>query len=708
MRYLYLWLLISFLFLLPACRGCENNGEGDKSGKAHIEKGDMPALLEAGRLRIIVPSGHINETLPRKGPPPDYRQDLARKFAKSAGLEPEFVYVSHYNELSEHLLSGKGDMVAANLTITPARQEKVAFTQPYLMVRELLVSRKDDPIRRKRDLAGRQVAVRKSSSYRKTLQKLKEKYPEMTITDVPEAYDTIEIIDMVGQGEYELTVADSNIVDKALDYREDIKTPFALTDERPVAWAVRPDARELLEKLNDFLDEQRLEALGGGTYRDDLPGLKKRRVLRVLTRNNAVCYFMWRNELVGFEYELARKFADKNGMKVMMVVPPSYEDLVPWLKKGKGDIIAASMTLTERRKDLPGVSFSVPYNRVDEVVVARSGETVEGLKDLRGRTLVARKPSSYWDTLTAIQKEKKVDFVIKPAPSEMETEEIIDHVAKGDFDLTVADRHILNIELSYRNDVKAALPLKKVVPHAWAVRKENKKLLEAANGFLERIQKRLYYRVVYNKYFKHERYMKKHTELRYRPGEKLSPYDEIVKKYAGKYAFDWKLIVAQMFQESKFKNRARSWAGAGGLMQIMPGTARELGLWNIHHPENNIHAGVKYMGRMRSRFDSRLPLEVRNNFALASYNAGYGHVTDASKLAERMNMDPDMWFNNVEKTMLLLARPAYYRHARFGYVRGKEPVNYVREIRNRHAAYIRMTEKTKDKEKKDTGPAEDR
>ncbi|MFO8057141.1 MAG: transporter substrate-binding domain-containing protein [bacterium] len=699
----FILLIVICVSFLPACRDC--NGPWQDGPDTYQETGDLDSLLDRGRLRIIVPSGYINEALPRNAPPPDYRQDMARKFAESAGLEPEFVYVSHYNELLEYLLSGKGDLVAANLTVTPARREKAAFTQPYLLVRELVVCRKDDDIRRKKHLAGREFAVRRSSSYWHTLKELQEQYPDITVTEVPEAYDTIEIIDMVALGKYELTVADSNIVDKVLTYRDDIKAPLALTEERPVAWAVRPSANKLLAELDSFLDEQKLDYLSGGTYKDDLAGLKNRRLLRVLTRNNSATYFMWRNELVGFEYELSRKFARKNDMKVMMVVPPAYEDLVAWLKKGKGDMIAASMTLTERRKQLPGVSFSVPYNFVDEVVVARPGDTVQELSDLAGRTLVVRERSSYWDTLVALQENKDPGFEIKPAPPDMETEEIINRVAKGKFDLTVADRHILNIELSYRDDVKAAFTLKKDVPHAWAVRAENKELLKAVNNFLERTKNTVYYHVVRNKYFKHERYMKKHTEDRYRSGEDLSPYDDIVKKYAEKYAFDWKLIVAQMFQESKFKTRARSWAGARGLMQIMPRTARELVLWNIHRPEDNIHAGVKYMSRMRSRFDSRLPLEVRNNFALASYNAGYGHVNDARKLAQSLKMEPDKWFNNVEKAMLLLSRHRYYRHARFGYVRGREPVNYVREIRNRHAAYIRMIEKKNREE--NTAPSPD-
>ena len=165
-----------------------------------------------------------------------------------------------------------------------------------------------------------------------------------------------------------------------------------------------------------------------------------------------------------------------------------------------------------------------------------------------------------------------------------------------------------------------------------------------------------------------------------------------MKKYAREYGFDWRLLVAQMYQESRFNPKAKSWVGARGLMQVMPRTAKELGFKNLQDPDTGIHAGVKYLKWVRERFEPELDVRDRMWFTLAAYNAGQGHVKDARRLARRKGWNPNRWFDNVEKAMLLLSKRKYARRARHGYVRGREPVNYVRDIRNRFIAYQRLGE----------------
>ena len=157
--------------------------------------------------------------------------------------------------------------------------------------------------------------------------------------------------------------------------------------------------------------------------------------------------------------------------------------------------------------------------------------------------------------------------------------------------------------------------------------------------------------------------------------------------FAKQYGFDWRLIVSQMYQESRFNPQARSWAGAVGLMQVLPRTARSIGFHDVKPPELGIHAGVKYLDWVRERFDSELPVEIRTWFALAAYNAGHGHVRDARRLARKQGLNPDRWFGHVEQAIQLLAKRKYARQARHGYCRGSEPVQYVREIKRRYEAY---------------------
>ena len=165
-----------------------------------------------------------------------------------------------------------------------------------------------------------------------------------------------------------------------------------------------------------------------------------------------------------------------------------------------------------------------------------------------------------------------------------------------------------------------------------------------------------------------------------------------MKREAAAHGFDWPLIVAQMYQESRFDPRARSPAGAIGLMQLLPRTAREFGVGNPRDPEQSIRAGVAYLAWLHSRFESELAVEDRLWFALAAYNAGFGHVSDARKLAGgELGLDPDRWFDNVEEAMRLLSKRAYHRKTRHGYVRGHEVVKYVREIRERYRSYLQAT-----------------
>jgi membrane-bound lytic murein transglycosylase F len=285
-----------------------------------------------------------------------------------------------------------------------------------------------------------------------------------------------------------------------------------------------------------------------------------------------------------------------------------------------------------------------------------------------------------------------IDFELTAAPDNMETEEIISRVASGEYDLTVSDSHILSVELIWRSDIKPVLTLNGPVAHGWAVREENKKLLAALNEFLEKEYKGRFYNFVYNKYFENSNRIRDHVAAHQDHSEKgsISPYDAQVQKYAEEYGFDWALIVAQMYQESRFDPKAESWAGARGLMQILPTTGDLFGVEDLHGVDTSIETGVRYLAWLHQRFEPELTVQDRMWFTLAAYNAGLGHIRDARTLARKMGWNPDRWFNNVERAMLLLSRRSFYQLATHGYARGQETVNYVRQIRDRYNAYVRL------------------
>lgn len=684
-------LLVLALLLLVACDMPDEDARDDLATGTMV---DLDTITERGTLRALRPQLTLSEHLPREGFSLDFEVDLIDAYARSRGLEIEWVYVDSHVDLFPALLDGRGDLIAGNLTVTEERKQQVQFTVPVAIAREQVVTRVgDEAIESVDDLAGRSIAIRPSSSFRATVDALRDAHPGIEIEDVPERLDTEEIIRRVAVGDYDLTVADSNLISAVLHYRSDVRPAIDLTDDRPIAWAVRPTSRKLLQDLNIYLTEAQLTDRAGSLATEDLGSIESRRVLRVLTRNNAASYFLYRGELVGFEYEFIREFARQQGLRLEIVVPPNSEDLLPWLVEGRGDVVAAAMTPTAGRR-AQGVTFSKPYNFVSQVLVARSDDDeLNGPLDLNGRQVVVRRSSAFWTTLEQLRF-AGVDVELIAAPEELETNEIIAHVAAGAFDLTVADSNMLDLELMWRDDVKGAFALTEEKPQAWAVRGTNPELLAAVDQYIGREYRGLFYNVIYNRYYGDERRIRRHQTERASNGGVLSPYDAIVRRYAEQYGFDWRMIVAVMYQESRFDPEAQSFAGARGLMQILPRTAEQLGVEDelAYDPEVGIHAGIRYLAWVRDRFDDELPVRDRMWFTLAAYNAGFGHVNDARRIAAEEELNPNRWFGNVERAMLLLSRPQYAQRTRFGYCRCTEPVNYVREILNRYNAYLESTE----------------
>lgn len=664
--------------------------------------GDLQEVQSRGVLRVIIHGGE-EDYLPRAGMPAAYDRQLAREFAARHHLKLQLVLVDAFDQMIPMLEAGKGDVIAANFTVTPSRSEKVDFTRPVAVVKEVVVGQKgapslpDSPA----ELEGREVHVRPSSPFAETLAKLKG----VKLVPAPETADQEELTYEVSRGERPLTVVDSNTLQAVQAYNDQLQPLFPLAEGRQKAWALRKNSPRLRAALDAFLVEKALTVHTEERFVGDLEGIKKRGVLRVITRNNPVTYFLYQGEQLGFDYQLARMLADALKVRLEMVVPPSRDLLVPWLNEGRGDLIAASYTVTKERAEQ--VAFSIPYLQVDELLVQRrAGPKLRGVEDLAGKRIHVRRSSAYYETLVAL-KPLVGDFEIVEEPEDVETEELIDRVGRGEIPFTVADSHILAVELIYRRDVEGAFPLlpgaqarpvrtikvgeegSKAI--AFALRPENVKLRAFADAFIRRTYRGLEYNVARKRYFETKQQVSRAAQLVMAgEGGKISPYDDSFRKYASRYALDWRLMAAQAFQESRFDPRAQSWVGAQGLLQVLPQTGRELGFPSLTEPEPGVHAGIKYMSRLIGQFDDQLPFRQRVRFALAAYNAGVGHVQDARRLATEKGLDPDRWFENVERAMLLLEKPQYYQRARHGYCRGSEPVKYVSQIQNRYDNYVKL------------------
>ncbi len=473
--------------------------------------------------------------------------------------------------------------------------------------------------------------------------------------------------------------------------KPDAAATGVIAEDAPrIVWAVSSTSDKLLSKLNTFLVKEH-PGVVPMPRTGDLAKMKERGYIRVLTRNNPACYFIHRGVLMGFEYELIKQYADRQGLDVVMVVPPRWADLKQWMVEGHGDVVAACITISSAREKSKDLEFCHPYGNFHEIVVTRkSDDRLKSIADLAGRTVHVRKLSNYWATMEKLQKESGIDFALKAVPGTMETREILHRVESGEFDLTVADTGFLDIEINSGRKLRSALMFRAPHQYGWVVRKGNPELKASMDQFLEKKAGTSSFSYLYGKYFNQGISPKKfEDEVLSLEEAVISPYDDLIRVSAKKYNFHWCLIASQMYQESSFNPTAESWAGARGLMQLMPATARELGLdeRTVLDPAKNIDAGVEYLGKQRKRIPAEVDAFNRLCFGLAAYNGGYGHLIDARALAKKLGRNPNLWVENVDHAYTLLSTPEYADKARYGHCRSDEITGYVRKIIARYVEY---------------------
>ncbi|HSR87820.1 MAG TPA: transglycosylase SLT domain-containing protein, partial [Pontiella sp.] len=353
------------------------------------------------------------------------------------------------------------------------------------------------------------------------------------------------------------------------------------------------------------------------------------------------------------------------------------------------DLIAATVTMTSKRfENKRDLQFCHRYGESYEHIVSRAKDkSIQSPEDLNGRTIYVRGSSSYFESLTELKKQKKLTFRIRRVPESEETYEILEKVAEGEYDLTCADQTILDQSVRMGEQIRPVLKLTPPRPYGWVVRNNQPQLREAVNAFFKKELGGSTYNTLYNRYFNLARNSR--LEEKFIPdgtGE-ISPFDDLVKKHAAAYEFPWTLICSLMFQESSFRPDAVSWSGAQGLMQLMPATAKEVGVKNPFDPDESIRGGTYYLKKQYDRVPAEVDTVNRTCFALASYNGGYGHLIDARKLADQLGRDPNVWVGNVDHAYSLLSDDYYAKRAKYGYCRSGEIIGYVRKIMSRYLAY---------------------
>jgi membrane-bound lytic murein transglycosylase F len=448
----------------------------------------------------------------------------------------------------------------------------------------------------------------------------------------------------------------------------------------------------------------------------DLDAIRSERTLRVIFTFNSTGYFMYRGETLGYEYELMSRFAAAQKLRLVPVVVRDTSTLFDKLNRGEGDIIAAQLIapsnetqvlVTEGLYATPPVvvqrlpqSAAAGQTQATATAIARERRETSELPitvrarlvsrpaDLAGHQVHVSQSSPYRRQLLELDSElgDEIDVV----EIDETTDRIIQRLAEGELGYTVAAENLAALKaLEYTNLVIKPVigPAQQVV---WAVRRTSPQLHDVLNQWLAAERRKGLVSVVYRKYFQNRRAFRERAASRYltaKTGE-LSPYDNLFREFAKIPGWDWRLIASQAYQESRFNSNARSWAGAIGVMQIMPRTARELRV-NPHDPRQNIEGACRYLWKLDDQLKARIPRESeRIKFILAAYNVGLGHVTDAQRLAEKHGDDPAKW-DDVAYWLIRKSKRNVYTDpvVKYGFARGTEPVNYVELILDRLEHY---------------------
>ena len=429
--------------------------------------------------------------------------------------------------------------------------------------------------------------------------------------------------------------------------------------------------------------------------------------LRVLIDFSSTSYFIYKGIPQGFEYELLSNYADFIGVSLEVIPINSLDSIFIELNKGTADVVAANLTVTEDRKEV--VNFSNPILVTKQVLIQQKPDGWKKLKkkhvndslirsihELGGKKIVVREKSSFYNELKNISKEIKHDIDISIVSGEITTEELIEQVSTGEIEYTIADKNIAMVNQWYYPNIDAEMVIKDHQDIAWAVRNNSDSLLKSINLWLIDFQKTRKFKSIYTKYFKNQHLVQRRVKDKYYTLESgvISPYDEMIKKYAPAINWDWELLAALIYQESHFNNEARGWGESFGLMQFMPVTGANFGVDTSSSSEQNIIAGTKYINRLNKIWEQEITDTLeRIPFILASYNAGPGHVIDAKNLAEKYKKNPQSW-KEVSFFLLNKSKPKYYKDpvVKHGYCKGFIAYDYVIEIMDRYHHYKNITE----------------
>ncbi|MDE5813095.1 MAG: transglycosylase SLT domain-containing protein [Muribaculaceae bacterium] len=423
--------------------------------------------------------------------------------------------------------------------------------------------------------------------------------------------------------------------------------------------------------------------------------------LRVGMLNSPTTYFDYRGTPMGYDYELMERFSKFYGLQFKVVVGGTISEMIQWLDEGKIDILASPVPVTSEFQDR--AILCGPRNVSSQVLVqkedAPKDSIITDVTDLVGRVVTVQNDSKYFYRMQNLNEEIGGGISIVPlAKDTISDDDLLNMVWKGEIPLTVVDSDVAEAALSYYPGLDISVKVSLDQYSRWAVAPESHGIAKALDRWFA--DERENEKEVFKKYYHLSKLevfdtpddgLEDLKTLTFTDG-RISPYDNIFKEAGRKSGLDWRLIAAIAYVESHFDADVTSWAGALGIMQVMPRTATSHGYTpeEMLNPAKCVDVAVKTLSDLNTMFEKRVPdIAERENFILASYNSGPGHVLDAMALADKYGLKSHTWDDNVEVAAIMKSKPAYYRDpvVKNGYFRGKETVNFVHKVQSAYTYF---------------------
>lgn len=407
--------------------------------------------------------------------------------------------------------------------------------------------------------------------------------------------------------------------------------------------------------------------------------------IRVATLYSPTSYFIYRDATLGYDYSLVKQFAEDNNITFDIIIAPNMNAMVEMLESNNVDLIAYEIPIiSEYRNRILHCGIENFSSQVLVQPIVNGEVEITDVTQLVGRDVYVEKDSKYQQRIENLNSELgggiKIHIVDKDT---LITEELIRMVSEGVIPLTIVDSDIARVNKTYYKDLDITLKLSFPQRSSWAVSKNDTTLANKINKWFAQETPKRIHAEVHKCYFELSKTEKRPYTIDFSKGY-ISIYDVYFKKYASQVGWDWRLMASQAYAESRFDSTAVSWAGARGIMQIMPATAKAYGLTSrIAHIDDNIRVASQILKKLDISLSKYVedPQE-RAKFVIGAYNSGIGHIFDAIALAKKYGKNPQLWDENVAEMVLMKTKPEYYNDpvCKFGYFRGSQTYEYVNDV----------------------------